>query len=67
MRMQARNHDPEPGEMEKTYGSGEMQLSMIREEWGNDKEGGQRCKHELYLSLSQQTKVFDTNGRDFSF
>jgi len=47
--------------MEKTYGSGEMQLSMIREEWGNDKEGGKRCKHELYLSLSQQTKVFGTS------
>jgi hypothetical protein len=47
MRTQARNHDPEPGEMEKTYGSGEMQLSMIREEWGNDKGGEKRCKHEL--------------------
>jgi hypothetical protein len=36
-----------------------MQLSMIREEWENDKEGGKRCKHELYLSLSQKTKVFE--------
>jgi hypothetical protein len=46
--------------MEKTYGSGEMQLSMIREEWGNDKGEGKRRKHELYLSLSQQTNGFET-------
>jgi hypothetical protein len=38
---------------------------MIREEWGNDKGGGKRRKHELYLSLSQQTKVFDANRRAY--
>ena len=63
MRTQARNHDPEPGEMEKTYDSGEMQWSMIGEAWGNDKEGGKRRKHELYLSLSQQTNDFETPDR----
>jgi hypothetical protein len=38
MRTQAQNHDPEPDEMEKTSGRGKMPLSMIREEWENDKE-----------------------------